>query len=66
MTGEEIDAMLTRMGTDNDPLAFEIPEFDEAVKKIFGGDAPAILTPCGHLTIEVADDEPANEKGRLA
>ena len=54
MPGIEIDALLERMGIDNEPLAFEIPAYDAAVKKIFGSDAPAIFTPGGHLTVEVA------------
>lgn len=54
MPGVEIDALLERMGIDNEPLAFEIPAYDAAVKKIFGSDAGAIFTPGGHLTVEVA------------
>lgn len=47
--------MLARMGIDNDPPAFEIPEFDAAVKKVFGDDAPAFLSPSGTVMIEVAN-----------
>lgn len=54
MPGIEIDGLLERMGIDNEPLAFEIPAYDAAVKKIFGSDAGAIFTPGGHLTVEVA------------
>ncbi len=56
MPGEEIDALLARMGIDNDPPAFEIPEFDAAVKEVFGDDASAFLTPCGQVTLEIANE----------